>query len=149
MEVIRPIEMKDLSDLMDLGEEAFGDDRRSLNDYAVYASQGYQGLVLVDTGKESTDKRMRGTTWFGPHEDWIEIATLAVFSQYRGRGYARRLLRRALFLCEGNKFFLNVRLDNAAAIKLYESEGFVKVAEIPAYYLDGAPAYRMEKLPQS
>lgn len=148
MESIRPIEVRDLYDLMTLEGEAFGGDRWDLEDYATYARDGYEGLVFVDAGKESTDKRMRGTVWYGVGEGGaIEIATIAVFSEYRGRGYGRQLLRRAMFLCDlagSRNFYLDVRIDNEAAIKLYESEGFVKLHQIPDYYNNGSPAWRME-----
>ena len=40
---------------------------------------------------------------------------------------------------------LEVRADNAAARKLYESTGYARIAVLPDYYEDGAAAWRYEK----
>ena len=50
---------------------------------------------------------------------------LLVKEEYRRMGYGRRLLARALALNEPNDMMLLVETDNPAAIRLYESMGFI------------------------
>lgn len=76
------------------------------------------------------------------------IYSLAVAPAARGRGYARRLLEAAecaardLHRCA---LSLEVRADNAAARALYAATGYREVAQLPAYYDDGAAGLRLRK----
>lgn len=65
------------------------------------------------------------------------ITNVAVFPEYRRRGAARALLRRAARYAEekGLRFIsLEVRRSNFAAIRLYESEGYRPVGERRNFY---------------
>ncbi|MCR5229103.1 MAG: GNAT family N-acetyltransferase [Solobacterium sp.] len=57
--------------------------------------------------------------------DENEPYDLLVKPEYRGRGYGRKLLAYALYMNEPHDMVLLVNIDNAAAISLYESLGFV------------------------
>jgi len=76
------------------------------------------------------------------------IVSLAVLKKYRRRGVGTALMKVAL---EGLKnygvkeVYLEVRVSNTPAIRLYEKFGFVKKRIIPSYYLDGEDAYLMVK----
>ena len=77
-----------------------------------------------------------------------DIQTIAVDSDYRGRGFARDLLERLLATAEGSgcsEVLLEVRADNAAAIVLYESEGFEAIARRTSYYGPGLDALIMRR----
>lgn len=66
-----------------------------------------------------------------------EILTFAVLPSSQGLGIGRRLLRELMsFLhpCGCEKIFLEVAVDNKAAIALYVSEGFKVVGTRPNYY---------------
>lgn len=77
-----------------------------------------------------------------------EIHTIGVDPAYQGRGVGRELLHRLLELATGGTIFLEVRTDNAAAIALYESFGFVNVGLRKRYYrVSGADAYTMRRDP--
>jgi [ribosomal protein S18]-alanine N-acetyltransferase len=81
-----------------------------------------------------------------PYE--YEIHTIGVDAAYQGRGIGRRLLGHLLRFADGGAVFLEVRTDNEAAIKLYESEGFVIVGLRKRYYrASGADAYTMRRDP--
>ena len=82
-----------------------------------------------------------------PYE--YEIHTIGVDPDYQGRGIGRRLVSQLVELASGSVIFLEVRTDNAPAIGLYESFGFVNVGLRRRYYrASGADAYTMKRLPQ-
>jgi polysaccharide biosynthesis protein PslH len=64
-----------------------------------------------------------------------EILDIAVDTEYRRRGIARRLLDEELSTHRG-AWFLEVRESNSGAIALYESLGFHRFAVRPDYYSD-------------
>jgi ribosomal protein S18 acetylase RimI-like enzyme len=77
------------------------------------------------------------------------IYSLAVATQARGRGIARRMLLRAESEARRRgcrRLRLEVRMDNTPAIRLYESLGFIDSQVLPGYYEDGAHGmlYRKE-----
>lgn len=81
---------------------------------------------------------------FKPYE--YEIHTVGVDPAWQGRGIGRGMLSRLLDYAGDGTVFLEVRTDNAAAIALYESEGFVKVGVRKRYYrVSGADAYTMKR----
>ena len=66
-----------------------------------------------------------------------EITNVAILSDYRGRGYGKRLI--AELLKAGRElgakdFTLEVRVSNTPAIRLYESLGFVSEGVRPNFY---------------
>ncbi len=64
------------------------------------------------------------------------------------RGSAARCSAGLLELASGGVVFLEVRTDNAPAIELYESFGFVNVGLRKRYYrASGADAYTMRRDP--
>ena len=75
------------------------------------------------------------------------IVSIAVLPGYRRRGIGTALMKAALrslrekYGCE--EVYLEVRVSNEPAIRLYEKLGFRRVRVIPMYYLDGEDAYVM------
>lgn len=79
-----------------------------------------------------------------PYE--YEIHTVGVDPAYQGQGIGRQMLHYLFELADGATIFLEVRTDNAAAIALYESEGFTRVGVRKRYYrVSGADAYTMKR----
>lgn len=75
-----------------------------------------------------------------------EVHTIGVDPAYHGQGIGRQLLDELLAFAGGGVVFLEVRTDNAAAIALYESVGFVNVGLRKRYYrVSGADAYTMRR----
>jgi ribosomal-protein-alanine N-acetyltransferase len=69
--------------------------------------------------------------------DELHINTMAVDARYRRRGIASGLLRYVIGEARAagaGKATLEVRESNTAAIRLYESLGFERVARRPGYY---------------
>ncbi len=84
--------------------------------------------------------------WF--IEDEIHIANIAVSPLYRRRRIAEYLLN--TILKEGEKqgsvfVYLEVRVSNAPAIRLYKKFGFVTAGIRSKYYQNGEDALLMEK----
>lgn len=70
---------------------------------------------------------------------FLHLGTFGIHPEFRGKGYGRQLLR--VFLDKARQLAakqvtLEVRSDNVAAIRLYESEGFKCVGKRRQYYLD-------------
>ena len=69
--------------------------------------------------------------------DEAEVYTIAVDGRCRRQGLGRALLREALEaarLSAALRIFLEVRVTNAGALALYESEGFRRVGSRRGYY---------------
>ncbi|MCX8202764.1 MAG: ribosomal protein S18-alanine N-acetyltransferase [Nitrososphaeria archaeon] len=75
------------------------------------------------------------------------VISIAVLPEHRRRGIGRALMLEAIramrdvYRCD--EVFLEVRVTNYPAIRMYESLGFSVVDTIKHYYLDGEDAYVM------
>jgi ribosomal-protein-alanine N-acetyltransferase len=79
-----------------------------------------------------------------PYE--YEIHTIGVDPAYQGQGVGRQMLNRMLEFAGDDTVYLEVRTDNAAAIAMYQSAGFVNVGLRKRYYrVSGADAYTMQR----
>jgi ribosomal-protein-alanine N-acetyltransferase len=79
-----------------------------------------------------------------PYE--YEIHTIGVDPALQGRGIGRLLLDALLHHAGSGAVYLEVRTDNAAAIALYRSAGFVEIGLRKRYYrVSGADAYTMRR----
>ena len=77
------------------------------------------------------------------------LYSIAVDPDWRGHRLGARLLadaERQAVRAGAAVLRLEVRTDNAAAIGLYETQGYRHFARIPGYYEDGAAARRYEKV---
>jgi len=77
------------------------------------------------------------------------LVSIAVLKEYRGRGIGSALLGETIRAVKedygGEALYLEVRVSNYPAIRLYEKFGFRKVRLIRGYYRDGEDAYVMVK----
>ncbi|MEZ5938936.1 MAG: GNAT family N-acetyltransferase [Hyphomonadaceae bacterium] len=76
------------------------------------------------------------------------LYSIATYPHARGMGVAAALVEaceRAARRRGCTVLRLEVREDNAGAIRLYERMGYVRFGRRESYYDDGAPAIRMEK----
>jgi ribosomal protein S18 acetylase RimI-like enzyme len=106
--------------------------------------------VIFLTAIGGVDDRIEGLNAGG--DDYLvkpfeyEVHTIGVDPAYQGQGIGRQLLRRLFDFAGDATIFLEVRTDNAAAIALYESEGFEQVGLRKRYYrVSGADAYTMKR----
>jgi ribosomal protein S18 acetylase RimI-like enzyme len=76
------------------------------------------------------------------------LYSIAVAPALRGRGVAALLMRDAEQAARGRgaqSLRLEARVDNAAAIRLYERRGYRLIGRIQGYYADGIEALRYER----
>ncbi len=75
------------------------------------------------------------------------IVSIAVLEGYRRRGIGEKLMRLAMEAMKteygATEVYLEVRVSNKPAIKLYEKLGFKIVRVLEKYYSDGEDAYLM------
>ena len=141
MEIL-PATLRDLGQLRRLERACFPKDVWPLLDLmAVLTWPEVVRLKAVVEGKmvgfiAGDPRREQGMAW---------IATLGVVPEYRRRGIARQLLLECEKLLQAARLRLCVRLDNTAAIRLYEQEGYARVGIWTKYYNDGGDALVMEK----
>ncbi len=78
-----------------------------------------------------------GFIWVSIIEPEAEILEIVIAPEFQGVGLGKKLLRYTLAALEENginKYFLEVRASNEAAIGLYRSMGFEKVGVRKQYY---------------
>lgn len=140
----RPAEPRDLDGLVALEHAAFASDRldrRALR-HAV-RSRSILALVVEDDGivAYALVETRRGS-------EIGRLSSIAVSPASAGRGMGRALLHDAEAAAAEagcRRLRLEVRADNAAAIRLYEREGYALIDREPDYYEDGETALRFEK----
>lgn len=77
---------------------------------------------------------------------------LVVSSDYRGKGIATALVRKAIDAMarrDADEIVLETEETNIPAMKLYESLGFLRTKKLHRYYLNGNSAYRLVLLLRS
>ncbi len=80
--------------------------------------------------------------------DSAQLLNLAVDRKFRGKGIGSLLLREIIKRVRedgASKLFLQVRVSNSQAIKLYLNFNFQIECILPKYYHDGEDAYLMSK----
>jgi ribosomal-protein-alanine N-acetyltransferase len=90
-------------------------------------------------------RRIAGFALIRVVEDECELLTIAVDPKWRGKGLGKALLKAVfddLLLTPARRMFLEVSEENAAAIKLYQREGFATISSRKGYYAkaDGSAA---------
>jgi ribosomal-protein-alanine N-acetyltransferase len=139
---ITPASLRDLNALRKLEQACFGEDAWSLFDLiAVLTFPDVVRLKAVLDGKmvgfvAGDPRPSKGFSW---------IATICVLPGYQRRGIGRALLRACEEGIKTPRLRLSVRIENRAAIRLYERENYQRVDVWRGYYNDGGDALVMEK----
>lgn len=142
---VRRAHISDLDAIERLENDLFDGDklsRRSLRYYLRGATADF--LVFVEAGAIDA----YALTAFRRGSRIARLYSIAVARRAAGRGIGRRLLA----VCEAGAaargaraLRLEVRTDNAAAIRLYQAMGYREFSREEDYYEDGAAALRFEK----
>lgn len=113
---------------------------------ALELSRPYSALRVL---RPSPDERIAAFLNHWRLGDELQIMNVAVAPEHQRRGHARALLRDAEASARQMRLasiFLEVRRSNEAAIRLYESEGYVIVGARQRYYADnGEDALVMQR----
>ncbi|WP_426687563.1 GNAT family N-acetyltransferase [Rhodanobacter ginsengiterrae] len=143
---VRRAATSDLDDLVALEQRSFSSDRLSRAQYRRHLDSD-SAVVIVAT---SNHRGLLGSAvlFFRKHGSVARLYSLATQPEVRGQGVGAALLEAAADAARrrGCKALrLEVRDGNAAAIGLYEREGFHRIGRYAKYYQDGADAWRYEK----
>ncbi|SFC22207.1 Ribosomal protein S18 acetylase RimI [Marinospirillum celere] len=142
----RPGYLDDLEALLALEGKCFNQDRFSRRQFRWLLQRGHAHFqLLIDLDGQLAGYLLllfhRGTSL-------ARIYSLAIDPQRQGQGLGKRLLEAAerLALEQGcSALRLEVRPDNAAALRLYTAAGYRKFGEYADYYEDHAAALRFQK----
>lgn len=102
-----------------------------------------QILVMTD---DETDEVIAGYIVFWLMFEECQILNVVVDLPFRGRGFARSLVRKAVSLASDQsikKVFLDVRKSNLPAIQLYQSVGFTITQVRKGHYSNQEDGYEM------
>lgn len=141
---VRRARPDDLDALLLLEQRSFSSDRLSRRQYRRHLdSASARVLVAVDA------QQLLGACvlFFRRRSQLARLYSLAIQPELRGRGVGRALLDASVAAAREHACLalrLEVRTDNAPAIKLYQQAGFVRIGRLDGYYEDGADAWRYE-----
>lgn len=169
--MIREAKYKDFKDIEKIFEEGFTDEykqrgidivqriRRWQQIYPVIKllatfNNPYQHLFNVHVYEDDEEKNIVGLIQTSArskdHTRW-HIENISVLPNQRGKGIAKKLINHVFdnYINKGvNRFTLEVDINNAPAIKLYESIGFRKYTTIHYYKLlaKNLPDFKSDKI---
>lgn len=143
---IRPATKEQIDALVDLENACFDSDRLSRRNFQWMLSRANSSLLAA----QSPEGRLLGyiLVLFHRGTSLARIYSVAVSPEARGTGLGRALVEAAeaeAKLRERTYMRLEVRKDNAAAIRLYRKLGYREFETWLHYYEDEADALRFEK----
>jgi ribosomal-protein-alanine N-acetyltransferase len=142
---IRPARLADLEALVALERASFTTDHLSRRQYSRHLhSERSAVLAAVD----ASGLLGKAVVFFRLNSDIARLYSIAVADAARGRGLGEALLAAAESAAQrhgARRMRLEVRQDNAAAIRLYERMGYRRFGAYTRFYEDGADAWRYEK----
>jgi ribosomal protein S18 acetylase RimI-like enzyme len=137
---VRVAAASDIERLLQLEECCFAGDRLS--------RRSFRRLLAKDTSATLVSEHGYLILLFRRSSKVARIYSVAVDPGARGRGLGRVLIERAEAVARArgrNTMQLEVRVDNDAAIRLYETLGYRSSAQFENYYEDGCAALRYRK----
>lgn len=142
---IRPAELGDLEALVAMEQRCFETDQISQRQYRYLLTRANASVLVADR-----DGQLLGSMvlLFSRATSAARLYSLAVLPEARGQGLGRQLVRAAeeeAWAHTRAYLRLEVRKDNLAAVKLYESLGYRHLGELTDYYEDHMDAWRFEK----
>lgn len=135
----------DLAALVALEQASFDYDRMSPRQYRRHLASPAAAVLLAEDAGALLGSAL---LFFRRGSALARLYSLATATAARGRGVGKALLQAAEAEARrrgARRLRLEVRRDNAAAVQLYEKHGYRRIAELAAYYDDGADAWRYEK----
>ncbi|UJJ60122.1 MULTISPECIES: GNAT family N-acetyltransferase [Rhodanobacter] len=143
---VRRAAASDLDELVALEQRSFSSDRLSRAQYRRHLDSD-SALVLVASANHHLFLGS-AVLFFRKRSAVARLYSLATAPEARGQGVGAALLAAVADAARrrGSRALkLEVRTDNAAAIRLYERHGFRRIGRYARYYEDGADAWRYEQ----
>ncbi len=137
----------DIPSLVTLENTSFQSDQLSARSFRSIIRRGHSMTLIA----EDENGKIAGYAMVLYHRgtSLARLYSLAIDPMFRGQGVGRQLMHeieiKAARDFSSAAMRLEVRPDNTAAIKLYESLGYHKFAVAEDYYEDHSEAYRYEK----
>ncbi|UGB38105.1 GNAT family N-acetyltransferase [Frateuria soli] len=143
---VRPATVSDLDALVALELHAFRGDRMSRAQYRRHLASPRATVLVADTPGEG----LLGSAlvFFRTGSSRARLYSIATAAAARGRGIGASLLAAAEDAARARgcrALRLEVRMDNIAAMALYERAGYRRIGSYAGYYEDGEGAWRYEK----
>jgi ribosomal protein S18 acetylase RimI-like enzyme len=141
---IRPARLDDLPSLLEL-ERHFPTDRLSRRSLRRLILQTQAGLFVYEENGVAIGDIV---VLYRRNSTRARLYSLIVHPACQGRGIATALLsaaERSATQRGCDVLSLEVRDDNAAALRLYQKMGYTVIARVENYYDDQSPALRLEK----
>jgi len=138
---------KDLDELFKIERECFRDEAFNRQQLAYFLNSPFFLNVIAEVDGEVAGFVVGVIEFHGPLP-LGHIYSIDVSKRYRRMGVATRLLGEIerLFVERGVRFsYLEVRVDNAAARRLYEKCGYKEVEILQDYYKLGVHGVRLRK----
>ncbi|MEO0143445.1 MAG: ribosomal protein S18-alanine N-acetyltransferase [candidate division WOR-3 bacterium] len=132
--IIREANNKDLLKIVEIEKVSFGKGAWGLYFLKKFLEVKFNKIIVAENNE------ILGYCAFSDEGDIIHIKSIAVHPDYRKMGIGKALLREIMKYQKD--IYLEVRVSNEPAIRLYESLGFRKIAILKSYYSDGEDAYR-------
>ena len=142
---LRRAHLGDMARLLELEAAGFPSDRFTRRQFRHLLTRA-QGTLLVAEERGGIVGAV-AIVW-RRNSPSCRVISIVVDPALQGRGMGRSLLGAAEELARArgaSRVYLEVRRDNARAIRFYEQAGFVRFGAIPIYYSDGQTALRYEK----
>jgi [ribosomal protein S18]-alanine N-acetyltransferase len=139
---IRPFQSRDLARILEIEQASFGSDAWDRGLFLEYFRSCPELFLVARHGR-----RIGGyiITCAGPKE--AELVSIAVDPRDRLRGLGRAMLDATLAQLRSRRvgsWWLMVETSNDAAIRFYESYGFLRKRRTKRYYGAGRDAWRMK-----
>lgn len=144
---LRAATIADVDAMVALENQSFSTDRLARRNFLRFLRCGNCVLLVARDGVTFAGYIL---VLFRARSDAGRIYSIVVNPECRGRGVGETLLAAGEQAARDRKcarMRLEVRPDNAAAIRLYEKNGYRRFGTFPAFYEDGTDALRLEKLP--
>jgi ribosomal-protein-alanine N-acetyltransferase len=141
---IRPVSMADLPAILRIEHLSFAEEAFDWEDFLGFFRHAPTTFLVAEDDGEVIGYITAHPDWDDPDSGYI--ASLAVLPSYRRLGVGTALIAAVTAIFaerDTRRMALHVRVENTAAIRLYESNGFRVAATVPHYYGQGEAAYFM------
>jgi [ribosomal protein S18]-alanine N-acetyltransferase len=142
---IRLASKADLSQIVQLEQATFTTDRVSPRQWQFHLHNVNACVLVADLNELVLAAAL---IFYRRKNKLARLFSIAVSAQARGMGLGGKLLQRCVEQARkhgSTRMRLEVRERNVIAINLYEKFGFKVIAQLPAYYADGAAGVRLQK----